>query len=399
MTETRPEIKIKIENVSKVFGPDPASALPLIREGLSKSEILERSGHVVGIRDVSLDIPAGGIFVVMGLSGSGKSTLIRHINRLIEPTAGHILVDGEDVLGLDEQALRDLRRHKMSMVFQRFGLLPHRTVIDNVAYGLMVSGIPRHEARERAARQIGLVGLDGFENSYPRQLSGGMQQRVGLARALATNAEILLMDEAFSALDPLIRNDMQAQMKELQERLKKTIVFITHDLDEALRLGDRIAILKDGELRQEGRAADILLEPADDYVTRFVRDVNRARVITVGSVAQPAASLPASELSAERCRGALANGTVAAVLPGSDGPDRVITRGFAEKHAGESAEWWRDPANFPAAESIPAETTIEDGMGRIAAARGPLVVTGADGTCAGVVTGDAVLRALTRQSG
>ncbi|MBZ0123105.1 MAG: ATP-binding cassette domain-containing protein, partial [Roseovarius sp.] len=213
MTETRPEIKIKIENVSKVFGPDPASALPLIREGLSKSEILERSGHVVGIRDVSLDIPAGGIFVVMGLSGSGKSTLIRHINRLIEPTAGHILVDGEDVLGLDEQALRDLRRHKMSMVFQRFGLLPHRTVIDNVAYGLMVSGIPRHEARERAARQIGLVGLDGFENSYPRQLSGGMQQRVGLARALATNAEILLMDEAFSALDPLIRNDMQAQMK------------------------------------------------------------------------------------------------------------------------------------------------------------------------------------------
>lgn len=393
------EPKIKIENVSKVFGPDPASALPLIREGLSKAEILERSGHVVGIRDVSLDIPAGGIFVVMGLSGSGKSTLIRHINRLIDPTAGRILVDGGDVLKLDASALRNLRRHKMSMVFQRFGLLPHRTVIDNVAYGLVVSGTPRAEARERAARQIGLVGLEGFENSYPRQLSGGMQQRVGLARALATDAEILLMDEAFSALDPLIRNDMQAQMKELQERLKKTIVFITHDLDEALRLGDRIAILKDGELRQVGQAADILLNPADDYVTRFVRDVNRARVITLGSVAQPAAPLAASELSAERCRGALANGTAAALLSDADGADRVITREFAETHAGETAAWWRDPGNFPRAESIPAETTIEDGMGRIAAARGPLVVTGTDGACAGIVTGDTVLRALTRQGG
>ncbi|MCZ7676726.1 MAG: glycine betaine/L-proline ABC transporter ATP-binding protein [Roseovarius sp.] len=348
MTETTTDIKIKIENVSKVFGPDPASALPLIRDGLSKSEILERSGHVVGIRNVSLDIPAGGIFVVMGLSGSGKSTLIRHINRLIDPTAGRIRVDGEDVLTLDAMALRELRRHKMSMVFQRFGLLPHRSVMDNVAYGLVVSGTSRKEARKRAERQIELVGLEGFEDHYPRQLSGGMQQRVGLARALATDAEILLMDEAFSALDPLIRNDMQVQMKELQERLKKTIVFITHDLDEALRPGDRIAILKDGELRQVGNAADILLNPADDYVTRFVRDVNRARVITVGSLAQPAAALAASELSAEYCRHALSNGSAAAVLPGTDGPDRVITRGFAERHAGESAQWWRDPDNFPA---------------------------------------------------
>ena len=399
MTETTTDIKIKIENVSKVFGPDPASALPLIRDGLSKSEILERSGHVVGIRNVSLDIPAGGIFVVMGLSGSGKSTLIRHINRLIDPTAGRIRVDGEDVLTLDAMALRELRRHKMSMVFQRFGLLPHRSVMDNVAYGLVVSGTSRKEARKRAERQIELVGLEGFEDHYPRQLSGGMQQRVGLARALATDAEILLMDEAFSALDPLIRNDMQVQMKELQERLKKTIVFITHDLDEALRLGDRIAILKDGELRQVGNAADILLNPADDYVTRFVRDVNRARVITVGSLAQPAAALAASELSAEYCRHALSNGSAAAVLPGTDGPDRVITRGFAERHAGESAQWWRDPDNFPRAESIPAEITIEDGMDRIAAADGPLVVTGADGVRTGVVTGDAVLRALSRQHG
>ncbi|GAB4287745.1 MAG: glycine betaine/L-proline ABC transporter ATP-binding protein [Roseovarius sp.] len=391
------EFKIRIENVSKVFGPDPASALPLIREGLSKAEILERSGHVVGIRDVSLDIPAGGIFVIMGLSGSGKSTLIRHINRLIDPTAGRILVDGDDVLKLGPEALRALRRRKISMVFQRFGLLPHRTVIDNVAYGLVVSGTPVREARERARRQIALVGLEGFEDRYPRQLSGGMQQRVGLARALATDAEILLMDEAFSALDPLIRNDMQAQLKDLQERLKKTIVFITHDLDEALRLGDMIAILKDGELRQVGRPAEILISPADDYVRRFVRDVNRARVINVGSVAEPAAVLAAEALSAEACRQALA-GHPAAIVTGPNGPERVISAEFAARHAGESRAWWSDPAHFPPAVSIAAETSIEDGLGRIAAARAPLVVQGREGAL-GIVTGEGILRALAREEG
>lgn len=282
-------IKIHVENVSKIFGAAPHMALEKVRAGMNKAELLRQTGHVLGLNNISLTIRKGETFVVMGLSGSGKSTLIRHFNRLIDPTSGRILIDGQDVLKLGPRELRDLRRHKLAMVFQRFALLPHKTVLDNVSYGLLIAGEKRATARERAAQQIELVGLAGFEASYPRQLSGGMQQRVGLARALATDADILLMDEAFSALDPLIRNDMQVQLKDIQARLHKTIVFITHDLDEALLLGDCIAILKDGDLRQVGSGADILLNPADDYVKRFVRDVNRARIVTCGSLAEPAA--------------------------------------------------------------------------------------------------------------
>lgn len=296
------EIKIKVEKVCKVFGPNPASVLDQVHAGIGKSELLEKTGHVIGIRDVSLDIRSGETFVIMGLSGSGKSTLIRHFNRLIDPTSGRILVDGSNVLEMSQTALRDFRRSKVSMVFQRFALLPHKTVLDNVIYGLIIAGRNKIEARKHGMEQIELVGLDGFENHYPSQLSGGMQQRVGLARALATDAEVLLMDEAFSALDPLIRNDMQAQLKELQARLHKTIVFITHDLDEALRLGDHIAILKDGELRQVGTGSQILLDPADDYVERFVRDVNRARVVTIGSIAEPMDGAAGAELAPETMR-------------------------------------------------------------------------------------------------
>lgn len=223
----------------------------------------------------------------MGLSGSGKSTLIRHFNRLIDPTQGKIMVEGLDVMGLDTKALEDFRRHKMSMVFQRFGLLPHRTVIDNVAYGLEIQGIDKSTRSDKANEWLETVGLKGYGNQYPKQLSGGQQQRVGLARALCTDAEILLMDEAFSALDPLIRSEMQDQLIELQQKLHKTIIFITHDLDEALRIGDRIAILKDGELVQQGKPEEILLHPATDYVEAFVKDVNRARALTVETVMQP----------------------------------------------------------------------------------------------------------------
>ena len=237
---------------------------------------------------MSLDVESGETFVVMGLSGSGKSTLIRHFNRLIEPTAGRIEVDGVDVLGMNREALRAFRRGTVSMVFQRFALLPHKTVLENIIYGLVIGGQSKEKARQHGMEQVELVGLEGFEGHYPSQLSGGMQQRVGLARALATDAEILLMDEAFSALDPVIRYDMQAQLRELQARLHKTIVFITHDLDEALQLGDHIAILKDGELRQIGTGSEILLQPADDYVERFVRDVNRAPVLTFGAIAETA---------------------------------------------------------------------------------------------------------------
>jgi glycine betaine/proline transport system ATP-binding protein len=293
------DVKIKIEKVCKIFGKSPQEAMAKVQAGMSKTDLLAQTSHVLGLNDISLEIERGELFVIMGLSGSGKSTLIRHFNRLIEPTAGRILVDGQDILTLNDIELRDFRRRKVSMVFQRFALLPHKTVLENVRLGLILDGMDKAQADRRSMEQIELVGLQGFENRYPGQLSGGMQQRVGLARALATDAEILLMDEAFSALDPLIRNDMQTQLKQIQARLHKTIVFITHDLDEALFLGDHIAILKDGELRQIGTGAEILLAPADDYVARFVRDVNRARIVTCGAIADPAVQGGPSEVASD----------------------------------------------------------------------------------------------------
>lgn len=292
---------IEVQNVTKIFGPNPKKALARYRDGLSKEALLAETGHTLGLADVNLSIKEGEIFVVMGLSGSGKSTLIRHFNRLIEPTDGKILVHGEDVLTKSGRQLERFRRTTMSMVFQRFGLMPHRTVIENVAYGLSIRGVSKSQRIEQAERWVKAVGLSGYENQYPTQLSGGMQQRVGLARALATDAEILLMDEAFSALDPLIRSQMQDQLIELQAELGKTIVFITHDLDEALRIGDHIAILKDGRLSQVGTPPEILLKPADDYVAEFVRDVNRARVLTVNTVMKP----PKARLTHDNLQAAL----------------------------------------------------------------------------------------------
>ena len=277
---------IEIRNIFKIFGPDPEGALELARAGSDKDEILAKTGHTVGLHDVSLSIEQGETFVVMGLSGSGKSTLIRHLNRLIDPTAGSVSFGGEDILAMDIPALNAFRRKRLGMVFQRFGLLPHRNVMDNVAYGLEIQGTDRKSREVAASKWIERVGLAGYEAKFPDQLSGGMQQRVGLARALATDPEVLLMDEAFSALDPLIRSDMQDELMKLQAELHKTIVFITHDLDEALKLGDRIAILKDGKLVQVGRPEEIILHPADDYVQAFTRDVNRGRVLRARSVMQ-----------------------------------------------------------------------------------------------------------------
>ncbi len=271
--------KIEINNVYKIFGPSPKKILQMVQEGATKEEVLEKTGHTVGLDNVSLKIDEGETFVCMGLSGSGKSTLIRHINRLIDPTSGVVSVEGTDVMSLDKNKLIDFRRHKMSMVFQRFGLFPHKTVLENVGYGLEVQGKKPEDKNKVAMEKIEAVGLSGFENQYPNQLSGGMQQRVGLARALATDTDILLMDEAFSALDPLIRSDMQKQLLDLQGELKKTIVFITHDLDESLKLGDHIGILNGGRLVQVGTPIEIIMKPADDYVSAFVKDVNRAKVI------------------------------------------------------------------------------------------------------------------------
>ncbi len=281
------DIKISIRNLFKIFGPDPDVALEYVRRGMNKADLLEQQNHVLGLRDINVDMRDGEITVIMGLSGSGKSTLIRHLNRLIEPTAGEIRVDGEDVLSYTEEQLRQLRRERMSMVFQKFALLPHKTVLENAGMAKAIRGYTTSDFEADARKWLARVGLEGNENQYPHQLSGGMQQRVGIARALVSDAPIMLMDEAFSALDPLIRSDMQDLLLELQEELHKTIVFITHDLDEALKLADHLVILKDGEVVQQGDPQDILLNPGDPYIVDFISDINRARVLRVRSVMKP----------------------------------------------------------------------------------------------------------------
>ncbi len=279
------DVVIEVRNLFKVFGPDPDQAFPLIEKGLSKEEILERTGCVVAINDASFQVHRGEMFVVMGLSGSGKSTVIRCLNRLIEPTRGQVLIGGDDIMQMDAERLREVRRKKMSMVFQHFGLLPQRTVLGNVEFGLEISRVDPEERRRKAEAALELVGLSGYEQSLPEELSGGMQQRVGLARALANDPEVLLMDEAFSALDPLIRSQMQDELLVLQEKMHRTVVFITHDLDEALKIGDRILILgPGGTMRQIGTPEEILTEPADEYVARFVENVDRTKVITAASL-------------------------------------------------------------------------------------------------------------------
>jgi glycine betaine/proline transport system ATP-binding protein len=278
------DIKVQIKDLYKIFGSKPTMALDHVKAGMSKQELLNGHGHVLGLKNINIDIFAHHIQVIMGLSGSGKSTLIRHINRLIEPTAGELLVDGENVLAMTQRQLQEFRRSKASMVFQRFALMPHRSVAENVGYGLRIQGLRSEEVAKRSQRWIERVGLTGYENYYTSQLSGGMQQRVGLARALATDAEILLMDEPFSALDPLIRMDMQEILLDLQTELHKTIIFITHDLDEALRLGNSIAILRDGEVIQMGTGQQIILRPENDYIKDFTKEINRGRILKVASI-------------------------------------------------------------------------------------------------------------------
>ena len=292
-------IKISINGLYKIFGANPILALEHVRAGASKTELLDEHQHVLGLQDINVDMHEAEITVIMGLSGSGKSTLIRHLNRLIEPTAGSVEVDGEDVLNYDELALRNLRREKMSMVFQKFALLPHRTVTQNAATTLAVRGIPEKDSIPEAQKWLDRVGLSGFGEHYPRQLSGGMQQRVGIARALTSNSPIMLMDEAFSALDPLIRTDMQDLLLELQRELHKTIVFITHDLDEALKLADHLVILKDGSIVQKDEPQQILLKPNDPYIEDFVSDINRARVLRVRSIMTPIEGVISADVHGE----------------------------------------------------------------------------------------------------
>lgn len=271
---------IEAKNLTKVFGKNPKQALELLEQGFSKEEILKKTGSTVGVNRASFSVEPGEIFVIMGLSGSGKSTLVRLINRLIEPTEGSILINGQDLAKMDKKALRQVRREKLGMVFQRFALFPNRTVLQNTEFGLEIQKVSKEERTKKATEALKMVGLGGYLDQQPNQLSGGMQQRVGLARALANDPQILLMDEAFSALDPLIRKDMQDELIDLQSTMKKTIIFITHDLDEALRIGDRIALMKDGTIVQIGTPEEILMNPANDYVERFVEDVDRTKVLT-----------------------------------------------------------------------------------------------------------------------
>lgn len=387
--------RICIRNVSKIFGSHAQEAMELLDAGKSKAEVQEETGVVVGVHDISLDIYPGEIFVIMGLSGSGKSTLLRIINRLHEPSRGQVFVDGEDVTAMNARALRELRRAKFGMVFQSFALLPHRTVLGNVEFGLEIQGASKEERQKRALEAIETVGLLGYEGKFPSELSGGMQQRVGLARALAADPEILLMDEAFSALDPLIRSQMQDDLLEIQDKLGKTIVFVSHDLDEAIKIGTRIAILRSGRLIQVGTPQEILSQPADEYVSAFVEGADHAKVLTAQQVMQPL------RVTANR----------------KDSPRAVLRKiersGFGGLVVLDSARHLLgyidlasvisqrdhatiDPESFRPLPSAPIDTTLADLLQRMTAEGSPVVIVDDRQRAIGVVNKSSLLAALAQ---
>lgn len=381
---------IAVNNLYKIFGPKPLSVLQDLQRGTSKTEILKKSQHTVGLDNISLSITKAETFVVMGLSGSGKSTFIRCLNGLIKPTAGQVFLEGCDVLKLKKRQIQQLRRQKMSMVFQRFALFPHKSVLQNIAYGLRVQGINKKDAWKRAQYWIELVSLKGYEQARPRELSGGMQQRVGLARALCTNPEILLMDEAFSALDPLIRHEMQNELIKLQQELHKTIVFITHDLDEALRLGDRVAILKDGQLVQVATPEEILNAPANNYVADFVRDVNRAKVLTTQSVMHEAAIIYLSDSSKQALEAMKKrDAKIAFVLNNSGQCAGVVTLELAQNNSKLTDAL---QAGKPA--TVKPNTPLEDILPLSSSSSLPIAVVNKHNKIIGGITRQAILKAL-----
>lgn len=389
------EVGIICQNVWKVFGPNPESVFDLAENGATKEEILEQTGHVIAVKDVSFEVHQNEIFVVMGLSGSGKSTLVRCINRLIEPTRGKIVVDGMDVAQMNEHELRELRRHKLSMVFQNFGLLPHRSVQDNVAFGLEVRGEHGRERHKKVAIALESVGLKGWEKSRIHELSGGMQQRVGLARALAVESEIVLMDEPFSALDPLIRRQMQDEFINLRSEMKKTVVFITHDLLEALKLGDRIAIMKDGVIVQIGTSQEIVTIPADDYVSEFVKDVPRGQVIPVSSIMEDPPVLIRSEQSLEEVVEAMTAKriTVAFVVDSNDRLKGTITMEKAMASVRNGISKAEEVAQ-PEFTSTSPETPAEQVLPMVAEGNVPVAVLDEEEHLLGVVTRIALIDAM-----
>jgi glycine betaine/proline transport system ATP-binding protein len=389
-------IKVKVENVYKIFGRNPDLAIELIQQGATKDEIQDSTGSVVGLDNVSFAVEAGEVFVVMGLSGSGKSTLVRCINRLIPPTSGQIYVDGEDILALSQEGLRALRRTKISMVFQRFALFPHKTVVENAAFGLKVRGMAKKERQQLAHETLEMVGLGAWANYYPRNLSGGMQQRVGLARALTTDPDILLMDEPFGALDPLIRREIQEELIQLQRSVNKTIIFITHDLHEALKLGDRIAIMKDGHFVQVGTPEQIVSQPADDYVAAFIQDVDLGRVITAGFISHPVVPLPMQrDNAADVLRQLDASGAAALHVINDDGrPLGLITRQDLRQQGDQPLDKLMR-TEFPLAQ---AKWELAD-LYQLCAEGVPVAVVDGDGRYQGVVHYQDVLAALAANNG
>ena len=390
---------IEVQNLYKVFGEGPDRVFEPEYADKSRAEIQDELGLVVGLRDVSFSVDVGQVFVVMGLSGSGKSTLVRCLIRLIEPTRGHVLFDGDDILPYSPEDLREFRRNKLAMVFQHYSLLPHRRVMDNVAYGLEIQGMEREERYEAASKAIQTVGLDGWEDYYPREMSGGMQQRVGLARALAVDPDVLLMDEPFSGLDPLIRREMQDELMTLQTEQHRTIVFITHDLDEALKLGDRIVIMRDGEIAQSGAPEEIVTAPADDYIAEFVQDVSMSKVIRARAIMEtPAATAretdsPSAALDAMRESG----GESAFLLGGDRALVGELTLDRARTLAERGAEDLADAGAQPA-RTVSPRAFIEDIIPMAASSERPIAVTDENGNLLGEIHRGALLAGMAMRA-
>ncbi len=390
--------KVIVENLIKIFGDHPERAMKMLQEGKSKEEILQKTKNTVGVFNVSFHVNAGEIFVLMGLSGSGKSTLLRCINRLIEPTSGKVIIDGEKITGMEEKKLREVRRRKLGMVFQRFALFPHRTVLDNVAFGLEVQGLEREERYEKARRVLEVVGLKEWEDSMPAQLSGGMQQRVGLARALASDPDILLMDEAFSALDPLIRKGMQDELLSLQASLNKTIIFVTHDLDEALKIGDRIALMKDGAIIQIGTPEQILIKPANEYVEKFVEDVDMSKVLTAeGVMKKPDAVITPKDGPRQAMRRMRENGISSIFVVSRDRRLAGLVMAEDALRAVEEQKESLDDIIIRDTPRVSPDTPVADLIPLVAETKYPIAVVNDQNVLLGIIVRGSVLAGMVRK--
>ena len=390
MSDSGPLKKIVCRNVWKIFGPDEHGLLSKLDSAPDKGTLMSESGNVIAVQDVSFSVDDGETFVIMGLSGSGKSTLVRCLSRLVDATSGEIWVDGEEVRGMSSPALREFRRHKVAMVFQHFGNFPHKSVLDNVAYGLEVQGIGRPLRFSRAMEVIELVGLLGWEHNFPDELSGGMQQRVGLARALTVDPEILLFDEPFSALDPLIRREMQNELLNLQKQVKKTIVFITHDITEAVKLGDRVAIMKDGRFIQVGTPADVILHPVDEYVRDFVNDVPRSRVLKAASIARPIPTLSLSAFKEDHYNRSVFSSQTTLGLVDDDGRFVGILDGDNLLEAMQS----KSSLSGLSVNSCSEDASLDEVLKQIGSAGSHIAVVGNYGQLTGIITKDDVISAL-----